>query len=215
MKAPRMPHKFHFQPGYLNWLLLLTFCLAAWFFPGLPAQAQLAPSTLSLYLPIVYKDYEASCPSPGIFLDVVPPIGSYENLRGHVACVKPADYRVAVYIKVSGWWTKPYFDSPLTPIQSDGAWVTDITTGGSDQLATDIAAFLVPKGYSPPQMSGGAVLPDELYANAHAYTSAARGAQRIGFQIINGARARLPTGPVLWRVSRIQLIQHAGIGIDQ
>ncbi len=178
MKAPRMPHKFHLQPGYLIWLLVLAFCLSALLLPGLPAQAQPAPTTSSLFLPIVYKEYEASCPSPEIFLDVVPPVGSYENLRGHVACVKPADYRVAVYIKVSGWWSKPYFDSPLTPIQSDGAWVTDITTGGSDQLATDIAAFLVPQGYSPPQMSGGAVLPDELYTNAQAYTSADRGAQR-------------------------------------
>ena len=111
-------------------------------------------------------------------LDYVPPYGSYDDLRGHVTCVTPNDYKVAVYIKVSGWWTKPYYASPLTTIQSDGTWTTDITTGGSDQWATDIAAFLIPNGYNPPIMSGGAILPQELYTNAVAYASATRRATR-------------------------------------
>jgi hypothetical protein len=80
--------------------------------------------------------------------------------------VDPSDYKVAVYIYVSGWWTKPTWGSPLTPIQSDGSWSCDITTGGMDQFATQIAAFLVPNGYSPPLMAGEPALPAELFAHS-------------------------------------------------
>jgi hypothetical protein len=110
--------------------------------------------------------------------DHVPPYGSYDNLSGHVTCVVPGDYKIAVYINVSGWWTKPTFDSPLTSIDSNGDWITDITTGGSDLMATDIAAFLVPNGYMPPPMSGGATLPQALYSNAVATNSVTRRATR-------------------------------------
>jgi hypothetical protein len=91
------------------------------------------------------------------------------DLQGHVSCVNPADYKVAVYIYVSGWWNKPTWASPLTPIRPDGTWTADITTGGLDAQATQIAAFLVPNGYTPPLMAGGQVLPAELYSNAVAY----------------------------------------------
>ena len=118
------------------------------------------------------------CYPPTVVLDYVPPYGSYANLRGHVICVIPSDYKVAVYIKVSGWWTKPNFDSPLTAIQSNGTWTTDFTSGGFDQFATDLAAFLVPKDYNPPIMSGGTTLPQTLYTNAVAYASITRRATR-------------------------------------
>lgn len=127
-------------------------------------------------LPVVEQDFEPT-PTPclpGIFFDHIPAYGSLEDLQGHVACVNPLEYQVAVYTNVSGWWTKPTFAQPLTPIQSDGTWTTDITTGDSDEYATNIAAFLVPNGYSPPAMSGGVVLPQELYMNAVANTFAAR-----------------------------------------
>lgn len=94
---------------------------------------------------------------PSIEFTHVPPYGSYEDLRGQVCHVWPADYAVAVYIYVSGWWTKPYFDRPLTLIQADGSFVTDITTGGVDQRATAIAAYLVPIDYDPPTVGGGAL----------------------------------------------------------
>ena len=99
---------------------------------------------------------------PVIEITYVPPYGSFENLKGQVWHVKPADYQVAVYIYVSGWWTKPYWDKPLTAIQCDGSWVCDITTGGADQEATRIIAYLVPNGYDPPLMHGGSTLPSEL-----------------------------------------------------
>jgi exo-beta-1,3-glucanase (GH17 family) len=99
----------------------------------------------------------------------VPPYGSFDNLKGQVLHVVPEDYRVAVYIKVgSGWWTKPYFSDPLTSINPNGSWICDITTGGSDQTATEIAAYLFKAGYNPPQCNGQSTLPPELEQNANA-----------------------------------------------
>jgi hypothetical protein len=121
--------------------------------------------TPTVWLPVVARNW---CP-PTIEFAYVPPYGSFENLQGRAMCVTPADYKVAVYIYVSGWWTKPYWAWPLTAIRTDGSWTCNITTGGTDQLATRIAAFLVPNGYNPPLMSGGQTLPTELLNNAVAH----------------------------------------------
>jgi exo-beta-1,3-glucanase (GH17 family) len=112
--------------------------------------------------------------TPSIAFTSVPPYGSFNNLQGQVLHVAPADYRVAVYIYVGGWWTKPTFANPLTTILPDGTWTCDITTGGSDQNATQIAAFLVASTYSPPQMSGGQTLPSSLYSDSAANVSVTR-----------------------------------------
>lgn len=99
----------------------------------------------------------------------VPPYGSFDNLTGQVWHVKPADYKVAVYIYVpsgGGWWTKPYFNNPLTSIEVDGTWTCDITTGGRDETATRIAAFLVPNGFDPPLVGASATLPAILEEKA-------------------------------------------------
>lgn len=113
--------------------------------------------------------------TPAIEFTYMPPYCSFENLKGQVLCVNPADYKVAVYIFVaSGWWTKPYWTSPLTSINDDGSWTCDITSGGIDQLATEITAFLVPNGYDPPLMSGGQILPYELYEASVADTTLER-----------------------------------------
>ncbi len=104
--------------------------------------------------------------TPSIEFTFVPEYGSFENLRGQVRHLRPADYRVAVYIYVSGWWTKPYWNRPATRILCDGSWICDITTGGVDQRATRIAAFVLPAHYDPPLMRGDAALPQELFENA-------------------------------------------------
>jgi len=105
----------------------------------------------------------------------VPPYGSFELLEGRVQCVVPTDFKVAVSIKVrGGWWTKPYWDEPLTRVDPNGSWQCDITTGGIDEQATEIAAFLVPSGYSPPLMSGQRSLPAELRDDAVAEATAQR-----------------------------------------
>lgn len=123
----------------------------------------------------IIEPFPTVSPAPGVmnqkcnpFIEFtnVPPYGSFMNLQGQVTCIDPTNYRVAVYIFVSGWWTKPTFANPLTLIQSDGTWTTDITTGGLDQNATKIAAYLVPDGYNPPLMGGGQTLPPELEENS-------------------------------------------------
>ncbi len=107
--------------------------------------------------------------TPAIELTVVPPIGSSVDLRGQVWHVAPADYGMAVYIKVlGGWWTKPLWNDPVTSINCDGSWICDITTGGEDTQATDIAVFLIPLTYTPPAATWAGVLPAELFTNSAA-----------------------------------------------
>jgi hypothetical protein len=57
----------------------------------------------------------------------------------------------------------------LTPIQPDGSWVTDVTTGNGDEFATQMAAFVVSKDYWPPMMAGEWELPQVLFDNSIAY----------------------------------------------
>jgi len=113
---------------------------------------------------------------PRIVFTEVPPYGSFEDIHGLVEYADPAAYKVVVYIYVAAWWTKPYLHAPLTDIQSDGTWTTDITTGGVDEQATIIAAFLVPSGYSPPILEGSSTLPREIFANSihHAHRERTR-----------------------------------------
>ncbi|MFH1225910.1 MAG: hypothetical protein V1684_01320 [bacterium] len=102
-------------------------------------------------------------PDPWIIFSYVPSKGSYDNLQGTVGGVSPmSDYKVMVYIYYYGWWTKPYFDTPLTYIASNGSWTCDITTGGYDQDATKIAAYLVPASIDANkyQCGGSSNLPD-------------------------------------------------------
>ncbi len=113
--------------------------------------------------------------TPAVELTAVPPIGSSSDLRGQVWHVAPANYGVAVYIKVlGGWWTKPFWNDPVTSINCDGSWTCDITTGGEDPQATDIAAFLIPLAYTPPTAAGEGVLPVELYTNSMVYVEVKR-----------------------------------------
>jgi len=77
-----------------------------------------------------------------------------------------SDYKIAVYIYVSGWWTKPTFANPITEMNPDGTWWCNIVTGGLDDQATRIAAFLIPSDYRPPRMEGHADLPSDLYQRA-------------------------------------------------
>jgi len=111
---------------------------------------------------------------PIIEFTPVPPYGSFDDLVGMTSGVNPLDYRVAVYIYVGGWWTKPTFAQPLTAIRWDGTWECDITTGGADETATEIAAYVVPNGYDPPPCNGDAALPAELDDNSVAHTEAVR-----------------------------------------
>jgi hypothetical protein len=75
---------------------------------------------------------------------------------------------VAVFIDVPGygWVSKPTCAHPLTPIQADGSWTTDITTGGSDAQATRIAALLVSTNYNQLCVQGSNTLSTNIYSQA-------------------------------------------------
>lgn len=111
---------------------------------------------------------------PSIQFTYVPPVGSFENLKGKVCHVGTDDYKVAVYIYVSGWWTKPYWDDPFIYIDPSGEWECDITTGDNDESATKIAAYLLPKDYDPPLMHGEETLSQELKKHAVAHVEVKR-----------------------------------------
>ncbi len=101
----------------------------------------------------------------------LPPYNSTQDLQGRVGCGSAADYddyAVAVYIYVgNGWWNKPTFAAPLTAIGSNGRWTTDVTTGGSDALATRIAAVLWPRADGAPPLVAGGQLPESLLEKPH------------------------------------------------
>ena len=120
--------------------------------------------------------------SPGIEFTSVPPFGSSLDLSGRVSNVTYSNYAVAVYIKVADhWWTKPGFLNPLSSIRTNGEWSCDITTGGCDDHATEIAAYLWPASSNPPQADWASVLPPEL-SNAAASVIASRPyGRRISF----------------------------------
>jgi exo-beta-1,3-glucanase (GH17 family) len=112
-------------------------------------------------------DIPGGAGTPAMELTAVPPIGSFDDLRGQVWHVASANYGVAVYIKVlGGWWTKPFWNNPVTPIACDGSWICDITTGGEDPQATDIAAFLISLAYTPPAAAWEGDLPADLYTHS-------------------------------------------------
>ncbi len=167
-----MPRRFSFYAGIGLLVGLLSLSIG----PGgvmarpAPTAASLPFSNSSLYLPIVARNW---CQANLIFT-YVPPYGSFDDLKGLATCIDPAAYRVAVYIFVSGWFTKPYWASPLTSIAPDRTWSCDITTGSNDELATYIAAFLVPANYDPPQLGNAAFFPDDLYQHALTYTMVER-----------------------------------------
>lgn len=135
------------------------------------SKALKAPSNV-LGDPTVELSKKVPSKRPQIFFTYVPPYGNWtDKLQGQVLNVNPADFKVAVYIYLphlskyphaKGWWTKPYWDFPLTPINADGTWSCSICTGGVDEYATNIVAYLVPNGYNPPSLAGASKLPSGL-----------------------------------------------------
>lgn len=117
--------------------------------------------------------------TPRIEFTFVPRYGSFDDLRGQIWHVRSVDYWVVVYIYVSFWWIKPTFDRPLTIINCDGRWTADITTGGFDQNATKIKAFLVPHGFKPPLVGGARELPAVLDSVAIAQVEVTRGPSAV------------------------------------
>jgi hypothetical protein len=103
-----------------------------------------------------------------LLFTAVPVLGAFDDLRGRLTGVDPAEYRVAVFIYVNDvWYPKPSFASPSVYLNIDGEWGVDITTGAADENATRIAAYLLPVSYRVPQLNGGsASIPAQIEANA-------------------------------------------------
>jgi hypothetical protein len=115
--------------------------------------------------------------NPSIVLDSVPALGSSNDLFGHVTNVRPGDYHVAVFIRSAttlGWYNKPLWSTPLTLVAADGRWTCDITTGAGDEAADRIAAYLVPKNYTPPRVDNDPEIPDEVVTNSVASVTVSR-----------------------------------------
>ncbi len=110
----------------------------------------------------------AGAAAPSVIITNLPAYGSTDKLGGMIANGSPAACCVAAFIYVPGygWVTKPTCAQPLTVIQPDGSWSADITTGGSDQAATRIAALLLSTNYGEPCVQGAAALPADLFAKA-------------------------------------------------
>jgi hypothetical protein len=107
--------------------------------------------------------------SPQILLTNVPAYGSFSNLGGLVVGASPSSNAIALFIYVPGygWVNKPTCSPVLVPFQADGSWSTSITTGGSDQNATRIAALLVNTNYITNQcVQGAATLSTNIYSQA-------------------------------------------------
>lgn len=110
-----------------------------------------------------------------IELTSVPALGSFLNLQGIVSDVDPEGMGIATFIRVQGgWWTKPSWDRPVAPISPDGSFSVMVVTGGQDELASEIAVFLVPADYFPPGMRGEPELPAELSERALAQARVTR-----------------------------------------
>ena len=126
--------------------------------------------------------------APAVIITNLPSYGSFNTLSGVVSGAGGTTNAVAVFIYVPGygWVTKPTCAQPLTPIQADGSWVAEITTGGSDQLATRVAALLVNTNYNQPCVDGSAYLPTNLFAQARAAAVVTRPSPGIRFVNFSG-----------------------------
>lgn len=141
---------------------------------------------------------------PQIEITNAPAWGSSGLLQGRVLHVNPCDYAVAVYIYVEeagGWWTKPTFVDPLTSINNSGEWAADVVTGGTDETAQKIAAFLVPKKTDAYLLGGVPAIPGAVFASAVAHTGVWRTQQTTERLLFFSGlewrvkRAATPVGP--------------------
>lgn len=153
--------------------LLMAFVAASLLFVGSSVLSQ-EPMEYKTYLPLVEKNY-CSVPNAFVFTSI-PQKGSNADLTGYAdqSCYPRDKYQVAVYIYTFGWYNKPYWDKPTTPINANGSWTCDITTGSGDEQAVGIAAFIIPKDYYPPMRYGQGYFPDELLQKAIAELYATR-----------------------------------------
>lgn len=88
---------------------------------------------------------------PGMRITYLPPMGQCGTALGTTSGVAPADYYVAalIYIPGSGWWSKPFCEPRVVPVQPNNEWSAKICTGGIDNTAAIVEAYLIPKSSYP------------------------------------------------------------------
>ena len=121
--------------------------------------------------------------NPSIQFTSVPDWGKTTLLQGRVHNSVPGGYGVAVYINIGeagGWWTKPYESAPVTEILPDSSFSANIVTGGIDEFATQIIAFLIPLTTSPPVLTG-ADLPQSLFSYPYTFACRPHGGRKISW----------------------------------
>jgi hypothetical protein len=151
-----------------------------------------------LVLPLLCGAASAQ-PDTVVFVQV-PRWGLSDSLKGRVQYVNPTAYKIALFIFVEeagGWYTKPTRRDSLTHIDpATGTWRTSITTGGIDQYATRIIAFLVPNGTAVQVCEPCSTLPPVLFRNAYAITCRPHGSRRITFSGFNWIVKRTVTDSI-------------------
>lgn len=119
----------------------------------------------NIALPLIAILMNTACASaqrPVIEIDSVPRYGSDGLLRGHVQNADPATHKVASYIYVGAWWSKPTLSEPTVAVQPDGSFSAAISLEPTDVNATRVAAFLLPSTAVTPTAAGTPQLPAEL-----------------------------------------------------
>jgi hypothetical protein len=99
-----------------------------------------------------------------ISLTSYPECGNTANITGIISgTTHYENYKVITYIFIDGygWVTKPFTDTPKTPINTDGTFEIDITTGGIDDLAEIIYIGVCRNNADIPVVQGGD-LPETL-----------------------------------------------------
>lgn len=125
---------------------------------------------------------------PQLKITQAPVFGQWWSyMHGTVTGVSEGDYWVAalLYVPGLGWYSKPYADDygnyQRVIFINSGAWVTQMQTGGIDNLATIVAAYLIPKASYPacyPFTSGAQCVPESLIAASVASDRAMTTGQR-------------------------------------
>lgn len=95
--------------------------------------------------------------TPYIILDYIPQYGELGYFEGYITTNDNSDinyknYRVTLYLQLSenGFaYVKPYYDQPYETIHEDGSFKIRYTTGGTDELATNIHILLIPSTFTP------------------------------------------------------------------
>ncbi|MGB4849437.1 MAG: T9SS type A sorting domain-containing protein [Saprospiraceae bacterium] len=178
-------------------------------------EAILKPGMEILFKKIEHIDSTWLCRGPDntgndtLSIDYLPVLGSFDNVKGHINHLVSCDFNIASYIKVgSGYWTKPTFQNPTVSIQCNSKWIVDYTTGGSDEMASDLCFFIVPSDYSPPLCGGCATIPQEVYVHAlswkcmHRYVLTSASVDASSIEVCEGDTSTLTAqGGLIYRWS--------------